>query len=144
MQRYVIHSWTKKGGERVWQVLVLENLNYWEIEEYGQLLNTLFLASMDGNNDSPQWSLTMNESVMVKYVYKSQFKHGGNRMRFSDRQIWKTSSYFIVEGWEVSKECILTINHLRKREKILVNVCYFCKKAEESCNHVLLQCPVAY
>lgn len=38
-------------------------------------------------------------------------------------------------------ECILNIDKLR-RGKILVNKCYFCKRAEESCNHVLLWCPV--
>lgn len=37
----------------------------------------------------------------------------------------------------------LTMDKLR-RGKIFVNACYFCKRAEENCNHALLWCLVVY
>lgn len=40
--------------------------------------------------------------------------------------------------------CIHTIDKLRRRSKILVNVCYLCKGVDENCNHLLLWCLVAY
>lgn len=50
--------------------------------------------------------------------------------------------YFFA--WETSKECILTIDNLRKWGKILVNASYFCKRTEESCNLVFLWCLVVH
>lgn len=38
----------------------------------------------------------------------------------------------------------LTIDNLRNRGKILVNVCYLCKRDEETCKHIVLWCPEVY
>lgn len=42
------------------------------------------------------------------------------------------------------RECILTIDKLMARGKIMVNGCYLYKKVAESCNHILLWYPMAY
>lgn len=65
---------------------------------------------------------------------------------FSMRQIWKTKvppriTFF---AWEACRECILTIDKLKVKGLCIPNKCYLCMKAEESCNHVLLWCPVAF
>lgn len=51
---------------------------------------------------------------------------------------------FLFFAWEVRRECVLTIGKLMRTARTLVNDYYFCKKAAESCNHVLLWCPVVY
>lgn len=42
------------------------------------------------------------------------------------------------------RECILTTDNLMKRGKTTVHGCYLCKKAAESCNHILLRCSMVY
>lgn len=64
---------------------------------------------------------------------------------FPAKHVWKTKAQsriaFFV--WEPGRECILTIDTLMKKGKEGVNRCYLCKKAAETCNHLLLWCPVA-
>lgn len=51
----------------------------------------------------------------------------------------------LLEGlflaWDISRECILTIDKLIKWGKIKVNGCYFCERVAETCNHLFLYCP---
>lgn len=43
--------------------------------------------------------------------------------------------------WE---ECILTIDKLMRRDKIMVNGCFLCKREAKTCKHILLWCPKVY
>lgn len=65
---------------------------------------------------------------------------------FPYRQIWKARAPPSVAffAWEVGKECILTIDKLMNRGGVIVNTCYLCKRVVETCNHLLLWCPVAH
>lgn len=56
-----------------WQVLVLRNLNDWEIRAY-ELLPILSLTTLDGSPDTPQGCLVANESFIVKSFYKKLFQ----------------------------------------------------------------------
>lgn len=47
-------------------------------------------------------------------------------------------------AWEACWEKILTTDKLRARGLIIVNGCLLCLNAEESCNHLLLWCHIAY
>lgn len=68
------------------------------------------------------------------------------KLSFLVNQIWKVKTLPRITffAWEVERECILTIDKLMKRSKILVNGCYMYKKAAESYNHILLWCSVMY
>lgn len=82
----------------------------------------------------------------VKSFYKWLFKCKSDAIKIPYKQIWKVKvppwvSFFV---WEASRECILTIDKLRRRDKVLVNAYYLCKRNEETCNHVLLWCPWVY
>lgn len=55
-----------EGGERVWQVFVLRNLNNWEIGEYRRQLNILSCGNLDESNDIPLWCIAKNRSFTVK------------------------------------------------------------------------------
>lgn len=62
------------------------------------------------------------------------------------KQIWQSKappqiSFF---AWEAARECILTIDMLKRKGITLTKRCYLCKAAEEFCNHILLTCPAVY
>lgn len=77
------------GGGREWQILVSRNQNDWEIGEYEKLLSLLSLLPLNGDNDSPWWTLTKNEAFTVKSFYKRLFKCDNRDVRIPFRQIWK-------------------------------------------------------
>lgn len=68
------------------------------------------------------------------------------RSIFPAKQIWKTKvpPHVVFFAWEACWEKIITIDKLKIEGCILVNGCYCCLKAEETCNHLLLWCPIAY
>lgn len=114
--------------------------------EYSKLLSTLSPVNLDGSNDNSQWCLAKDGPFIVKSFYKHLFWYEENGTRFLVQKIWKATitpciSFF---AWETSKECILTIDNLRRKCKILVNACYLCKRTEETWNHLLLWCLVVY
>jgi hypothetical protein len=45
--------------------------------------------------------------------------------------------------WTTTLGKILTLDNLRKRNAIVVNLCYMCKKSREFIDHLLLHCEVA-
>lgn len=47
-------------------------------------------------------------------------------------------------AWEATNECILTIDMLKRKSNTFVNRCYLCQADEETCNHLLLICPMTY
>jgi hypothetical protein len=46
-------------------------------------------------------------------------------------------------AWSVALGKILTMDNLRKQHVIVVDLCYMCKKSEESVNHLLLHFEMA-
>lgn len=65
---------------------------------------------------------------------------------FSTKQIWKIQAppRIALFAWEAGKECILTIDNLMRRERVMVKGCYLRKHGPASCNHILLCCSVTY
>lgn len=53
---------------------------------------------------------------------------------FPARQLWEIKAIPRVAffTWEAAKECILILDKLTRRSKILVNGCYSCKRDAES------------
>lgn len=47
-------------------------------------------------------------------------------------------------AWEAVKERTLTIDNLMRKDLTTANRCFLCKCCSESCNHLLLWCPVSY
>jgi hypothetical protein len=50
------------------------------------------------------------------------------------------SGFFV---WTTTLEKILTLDNLRKRNVVVVECCYMCKKSVESIDHLLIHCEVA-
>jgi hypothetical protein len=65
---------------------------------------------------------------------------------FPWKSVWRTKSLpraaFFV--WSAALRKILTLDNLRKRQVVVINGCFMCKKDGESVDHLLLHCEVAY
>jgi hypothetical protein len=64
---------------------------------------------------------------------------------FPWKSVWRTKSppraaFFV---WSAALGKILTLDNLRKRQVVVINRCFMCKKDGESVDHLLLHCEVA-
>lgn len=96
--------------------------------------------------DKQRWTLTKSGIFSVRSCYRWLVRALGEAVSFLHKQIWKLKipprvSFFT---WEASQECILTVDKLKRRGLVIVNGCVLCLKDEESCNHLLLSCPVTF
>lgn len=134
------------NGSRSWFVSVTRNLNIWEIEEYESLLYLLSQFQLNGNSNRSIWKLRKNGEFMVKSYYNLSRRGGVGITLFLVKQIWNTKfpPRIVFFAWETARGCILTIDKLIKRGKILVNRCYLCKMTAEPCSHILLWCRFVY
>lgn len=66
--------------------------------------------------------------------------------RFSFGNIWRVNIFPKITFFalEVGCRCILTIDRFMRKGNILMNGCYLCKRADETCNYILPWCPLAY
>lgn len=80
--------------------------------------------------------------LSVASFYKYLVKNSIEEDKFPFTQIWEVNSQPRITffAWEVGRGSILTINKLIRRGKIMVKGCYLRKKAEETRDHILLQC----
>lgn len=110
------------------------------------LLRSLALFSLSEDVGQPVRMFSTDAMFTVRTFYR----HLTNRERaegnFLYRQIWKVNAppRIAFFTWEAVHGCILTIDTLMKRGRILVYWCCLCKRTEETCNHSLLRCPIAY
>lgn len=130
-----------------WTVNVSKNPNDWEVNEYEELLEILAAQEIKPITDKVTWKLEKRGVFSVE-SYHRQLIGGfdGGLQNFQTKQIWKVKvpSRIASFSWEACREGILTIDKLRARGQIIVNCCYLCLSVEESCNNLLLWCPMAY
>jgi hypothetical protein len=65
---------------------------------------------------------------------------------FPWKSVWRTKSppraaFFV---WSAALRKILTLDNLKKRQVVVINRCFMCKKDGESVDHLLLHCEVAH
>jgi hypothetical protein len=89
------------------------------------------------------WSHSKKGTFEVKSFYKALSNL--DREVFSWKSIWHTKVPTCVAffGWTMALGKILTHDNLRKRNIVVVDWCYMCKKNSESVDHLLLHCEVA-
>lgn len=102
---------------------------------------------LSGERDQLVWKFSKNEIFSVKNLYERLMGDSESTGIYVPvQQIWKNSapSKIAFFAWEAYRGRILTIDKLMRRGKIMVNGCYMCWREAETCNHLLLWCPVAY
>ncbi|XP_021911993.1 uncharacterized protein LOC110825801 [Carica papaya] len=130
-----------------WSVFISRNLNDWEISEYGDLLKILEAQQLKTNDDLVVWKLEKKgEFSVTSYCRFLCARDDTDCSSFPAVQIWMTKAppRIAFFAWEGCWEKILTIDKFSVRGQILINGCYCCFQAEETCNHLLLWCPMPY
>lgn len=142
----VEEPYSGEDGKSGWNIILVRNLNDWESDEFMTLLQVLANVQLHDTMDKVVWKLKKDDKFTVKSFYEHWVKRDGDGGRFPAMQIWKVKALpqIVFFACEASQECILTIDKLMRRGLTIVNRCYLCKEAVESCNHILLWCPVAY
>lgn len=134
-------------GGGVWNIRVKRNLKDWEVEEYCNLLLCLDDIKLMDDRDSRIWKIDKQKGFSVKSCYNylcKKVREGKQSAPY--KQIWqsKASPQISFFAWEAARECILTIDMLKRKGITLTKRCYLCKAGEESCNHILLTCLAVY
>ncbi|RVX14665.1 Transposon TX1 uncharacterized 149 kDa protein [Vitis vinifera] len=135
--------WTDKCmGQGGWNLRLARDLNDWEMEQIGDMLNLLkdFRTSLE--EDSVRWKWEGNGVYGAKGAYK--ILSGSSAGVFPYRRIWmdKVPTKVSFFAWEASWGKILTLDKLQRRGWQLPNRCFLCGYEEESANHILLHCTV--
>lgn len=121
-----------------WWIDLNRTLNDWELQEYMKLLEVFVQKA--------QWKLNHSGVFSVKSFDEHLHRDDGVVENFPVSMIWKSKATPIIAFFarEAVRECFLTLDNLIKREQILVNGYYLCKRDVETGNHILLRCQFAH
>nr|XP_016506791.1 PREDICTED: uncharacterized protein LOC107824519 [Nicotiana tabacum] len=120
-----------------WNLSLRRNINDWEMERVGLLLQMLSNAVLDHNKmDSISWKSHSKGIFSVKSCY--------NMLGFSNSELWpwKKIWYNMAPlkvscfAWIVAKEACLTENNLQKRGFKLCSRCPLCEEQFEDVTHL--------
>jgi hypothetical protein len=97
-----------------------------------------------GSQDILWWILSKKGIFKVKEFFGALSIAEGSG--FPWKSVWRTKSppraaFFV---WSATLEKILTLDNLRKRQVVVINKCYMCKKDGKSVDHLLLHCEVTH
>ncbi|WJZ83602.1 hypothetical protein VitviT2T_003270 [Vitis vinifera] len=138
----ICEVWDSSMGQGGWNLRLARDLNDWEMEQIGDMLNLLkdFRTSLE--EDSVRWKWEGNGVYGAKGAYK--ILSGSSAEVFPYRRIWmdKVPTKVSFFAWEASWGKILTLDKLQRRGWQLPNRCFLCGYEEESANHILLHCTV--
>jgi hypothetical protein len=133
------------GGAFQWNVIFGREIHDWEVEvvtSFYQRLQTVSIRM--GHQDKLWWSPSKRGRFKVKDFFRALSNE--EDYGFPWKSVWRTkapprAAFFV---WSAALGKILTLDNLRKRQVIVVNRCYMCKKEGESVDHLLLHCEVAH
>lgn len=131
------------NGVGEWSVMVNRYLNDWEVKEHENLLFLLSKISSSTDKDKLVWKHKENGEFSVKSYYGHIMGQGdGGQTRLPAKLIWRTQAppRLAFFAWEARRNSILTVDNLMRRDMVMVNRCFLCKKELETCCHLLLHC----
>lgn len=115
------------------------------LNEYETFLSSLTYAFL--NKSENNWlgasmlhaHLWLGHSIIILFAWEIETK-------FPSQQIWNVNAFSRVafSTWEAVCICIVTIGKLVKKRKIMVNNYFLFMRANETCDHILLGCPIEY
>lgn len=105
------------------------------------------MVHVNENRGHIEWKLKQDGEFTVEFYYKYLVgrEHDGipNFLAHQSSKL-KAPPMVAFFTWEASHECMLTIDKIMKRGKIMVNGCYMCEQVAESYSHIFLWCPMMY
>ena len=133
------------GGAPQWNVIFSREIHDWEVDVVTALFQKLqSIAIQRKNQDKLWWIPSKKGTFKVKDFFKTLSRAEGRG--FPWKSVWRTKSppratFFV---WSVALGKILTLDNLRKRQVVVINRCFMCKKDGEPIDHLLLHCEVAH
>jgi hypothetical protein len=133
------------GGAFQWNVIFGREIHDWEVEVVTSFYQRLQIASIRMGakincgeiplkREGLRSKISSELCLMQKVTAFLGRVCGGLRL--------PQGQLFFV--WSAALGKILTLDNLRKRQVVVVNRCYMCKKDGESVDHLLLHCEVAH
>lgn len=143
----VEEAYATENGGLSWTVNVSRNLNDWEVFDYEEVLRLVSQCQISGEADLILWKPSKKSEFTVDSLYRQLVgTEQENIPLFTSRQIWNSRGppRIALLAWEACRGSILTLDKLKTRGQIVINGCFMCKKAEESCCHLVLHCEVVH
>ncbi|XP_059630150.1 uncharacterized protein LOC132273143 [Cornus florida] len=115
-QARVINCYHLDNGRLVWDIRFKRLFQDWEVDDAIRLLEVLYRCLTQEPEGPFPW-----------------------------RAVWRSKPPLKVAffAWTSVLGKILTQDNLRRRNQVVVNRCYMCRRDEESVDHLLLHCPLA-
>ncbi|RVW15177.1 LINE-1 reverse transcriptase-like [Vitis vinifera] len=138
----VNEMWDSSLGQGGWNIRLSRNLNDWELDALGELLQLLRDLRTSLEEDAVIWKGKSHGLFRIKDAYK--ILAGSNVISFPKKGIWvdKVPTKVAFFAWEASWEKVLTLDKLQRRGWQFPNRCFLCGCEEENVNHILLHCTV--
>ncbi|RVX18958.1 Transposon TX1 uncharacterized 149 kDa protein [Vitis vinifera] len=138
----VNEMWDSSLGQGGWNIRLSRNLNDWELDALGELLQLLRDLRTSLEEDAVIWKGESHGLFRIKDAYKCLA--GPNVISFPKKGIWvdKVPTKVAFFAWEASWEKVLTLDKLQRRGWQFPNRCFLCGCEEENVNHILLHCTV--
>ena len=136
---------SSNGGSRSWNIQFHRALDDWEEERVFAFYEHVYFKMPRGEGiDNLIWKLTPNGVFDVRSFYNSLSTPP--TFPFHWKCIWSIKvpsrvSFFL---WTATRDSILTIDNLVKRNLSLVNWCCLCRCDEETVDHLLIHCKFAH
>ncbi len=127
------HRWVRDIRGSLSAAALSEYLNLWDEIQEVQL--------QDDVDDSIRWRLTSNGTFCTASVYELFF--AAQVKSQSAELIWQTRGPSRIKFfmWLITKGRCLIADNLQKRGWLHEDGCVLCNGDQESCDHLLLQCP---
>jgi hypothetical protein len=127
------------NGVTQWNVLFIQLVHDWELEEVSRFFELLYAQQIrHGGEDKICWTPLKRMNFEVKSYYKMRINL--EPVDGPWKSIWKSKapSRVVFFVWTAALGKILTMDNLRKKNIIVTEWCYMCKKSGESIVHLLL------
>eukprot|EP00268_Persea_americana_P048725 TRINITY_DN5173_c0_g2_i1.p1 TRINITY_DN5173_c0_g2~~TRINITY_DN5173_c0_g2_i1.p1 ORF type:complete len:180 (+),score=24.39 TRINITY_DN5173_c0_g2_i1:1214-1753(+) len=127
-----------------WGLILRRNLREFEVENlfcFLQRLEHIFIPQE--GSDCRVWIPSQDGVFSVSSFFSALSTNDNSKNQFEF--LWKSMVLprVIAFGWLVLRASIFTLDNLCKHKVTVVNACPLCLSAEESVDHLLLQCAMA-
>ena len=126
-----------------WYLQFSRAVQNWELEPLTAFLEIIYSIPLNGDDKLCQ-KPAKNKGFKVREYYFSLPSTPSTL--FLSKPVWcsKIPPRVAFVSWTATLGKILTIENLQYKGVAIVDWCYMCKTSEESVNHLLLHCPIAY
>ena len=133
------------GGSNQWNVSFSREAHNWEVEVFASFFQVLHSARVrQGCADRLWWISSKRDSFTVKLLFASLACTEGRRFPWKSVRQTQAPPRAIFFVWSAALGKILTLDNLKRRQVFVTNRSCMCKRSEDTVDHLLLHCEVAY